>query len=120
MDILFYLLLLIIVEPIACCLCLSSDHFFKHEQRKVRKAKWFLLYSFDKTNTISCATYWFNIVNYAFIIIYALIAIIDSFFYRSHILFRINFYSIITYGVFVFVALTITAILSPKKKDVKN
>lgn len=113
MDIFFYLLLfIIIVEPIVCCLCLSSDYYFKLKQFKVRKAKGVLFFSSDKTNTISCATYWFNIFNYAFSLIYTLIAIIDSFFYRSHILFRINFYSIITYGVLAFVALIIIIILT--------
>ena len=73
---------------------------------------------YDNKQELSRIIYWFQIFNYIYIIAYLSIAVIDTFFYKSLVLFNIDFYSIIIYFGLVIILLTVISILSPKK-DIK-
>lgn len=73
---------------------------------------------YGNNQELSRVIYWFQIFNYIYIIAYLSIAVIDTFFYKSLVLFNIDFYSIIIYFGLVIILLILISILSPKK-DIK-
>ena len=73
---------------------------------------------YGNNQELSRIIYWFQIFNYIYIIAYLSIAVIDTFFYKSLVLFNIDFYSIVIYFGLVIILLIIFSILSPKK-DIK-
>ena len=115
MEIIFYIFLLLICE-IVYGLIIGLDYYFKSKKRKLKKASKIMFKSkYDSDDKISCIAYWFQIFNYIYILLYLVIAIIDTFICRNSILFNINFYSLIVYSVLVIISLIIISILSPKK-----
>ena len=118
MEILFYLLLLIICEPIICILSIGIDHHCKRKNFKVKKTKLILLKSkFDSSKDISCVSYKFQIFNFVYILVYLSIAIIDVFIYANYILFSINFYSLIVFTGLSFIGLYVLAFIEYLKKE---
>lgn len=61
---------------------------------------------------ISKVIYWFQIFNYAYILVYLLFAIIDTFIWKSLLLFNIDFYSVIIYSELAIILLFIISIIS--------
>ncbi len=116
MEIIFYIFLLLICEIFVYGLIIGLDYNFKSRKRKLKKASKIMFKSkYDSDDKISCIAYWFQIFNYIYILLYLVIAIIDTFICRNSILFNINFYSLIVYSVLVIISLIIISILSPKK-----
>lgn len=117
MEIVFYLFLLLICEIFVYCLIIGLDYYFKNKKSKLTKKWIFMLKSnHDKTDKISCVAFWFQLFNYFYVLLYLSIAIIDTFVYRSAILFNINFCTIIAYSGVAIISLIVISILSPKKQ----
>ena len=72
--------------------------------------------TYGNKQELSKIIYWFQIFNYIYILAYLTIAVIDTFFYRSLVLFYINFYSAIIYFGLAFILVIVISILSPKEE----
>lgn len=112
MEIIVYLFLLILCEVIVYCLIIGIDYYMKSKKGKLVKRCIIMIKSkFDKNNNVSIIAYWVQIFNYLYVLIYILIAIIETFIYRSPILASINIYSVGIYFIFAFISLIIVSIL---------
>lgn len=113
MEIIFYMFLLLICEIIVYCLVLGLDWYFKSKKCKlVKKSKLMFNSKNGSKDKISLVAYLFQIFNYIYILIYFLVAFIETFIYRSRILLNINFFSVIIYFGVSLISLIIFAFLS--------
>lgn len=113
MEIIFYIFLLLICELIVYCLIIGADYYFKSKNCKViKRSKLMFKSKYGNNQEISKFIYWFQIINYIYILIYLLFAIVDTFLHKSLLLFNINFYSVITYLGLAIIFLIIITFLS--------
>ena len=116
MEIIFYIFLLLICEIFVYSLIIGSDYYLKSKNCKViKRCKLMFKSKCGDSREISKIIYWFQVFNYIYILAYLSIAVIDTFFYKSIVLFNIDFYSIIIYFGLVIILLIVISILSPKK-----
>ena len=119
MEIIFYIFLLLICEIFVYSLIIGGDYYLKSKNCKlIKRSKLMFKSKYGNNQELSRIIYWFQIFNYIYIIAYLSIAVIDTFFYKSLVLFNIDFYSIIIYFGLVIILLIVFSILSPKK-DIK-
>lgn len=117
MEIIFYIFLLLICEIFVYSLIIGTDYYLKSKNYKlIKRSKLMFKSKYGDDREISKVIYWFQIFNYIYILIYLLIAAVDIFAYKSSLLFKMNFYSIIIYTILVIIFLIIISILSPKKE----
>lgn len=117
MEIIFYIFLLLVYEIFVYSLIIGADYYLKSRNCKlIKRSKLMFKSKYGDNNEISKIIYCFQIFNYFYILIYLFIALIDTFVYKSSLLFKMNFYSIIIYFGLVIILLIIISILSPKKE----
>ena len=93
MEIMFYILLLLICEIFVYSLMIGGDYYLKSKNYKlIKRSKLMLKSKYGNNQEISKIIYWFQVFNYIYIIAYLSIAVIDTFFYKSLVLFNIDFY----------------------------
>ena len=116
MEIIFYIFLLLICEIFVYSLMIGGDYYLKSNNYKlIKRSKLMIRSKFGNNQELSKIIYWFQVFNYIYIIAYLSIAVIDTFFYKSLVLFNVDFYSIIIYFGLVIILLIVISILSPKK-----
>jgi hypothetical protein len=117
MEVIFYIFLLLICEIFVYSLMVGGDYYLKSKNCKlIKRSKLMLKSKYGNNQELSKIIYWFQVFNYIYIISYLSIAVIDTFFYKSSVLFNIDFYSIIIYFGLVIILLIVITVLSPKKE----
>lgn len=117
MEIMFYISLLLICEIFVYSLIIGADYYLKSKNcNLIKRSKLMFKSKYGDKSEISKVVYWFQIFNYVYILIYLLISAVDTFAYKSSILFKMNFYSINIYTLLVIIFLVVVSILSPKKE----
>lgn len=113
MEIIFDILLLLICEIFVYSLIIGGDYYLKSKNCKVTKRSKLMFKSkYGNNQEVSKIIYWFQIFNYIYMLAFLSIAVIDTFFYKSLLLFNINYYSIIIYSGVVIMLLIVILILS--------
>ena len=114
MEIIFYILWLIICEIVVYSLMIVADYYFKSKNFKIiKRSKIMIKSKYGNNQELSKIIYWLQVFNYIYIIAYLSIAVIDTFFYRSSVLFNIDFYSVIIYFGLAMILLIVISLLSP-------
>lgn len=114
MEIILYILLLLICEIFVYSLIIVGDYYLKSKNCKlIKRSKLMFKSKYGNNQELSRIIYWFQVFNYTYIIAYLSIALIDTFFYKSLVLFNIDFYSIIIFTGLAMILSIVFSILSP-------
>ena len=113
MEILFYLIPLLICQVIVYGLSVFLDHYFKIKKKQIKRKCFFMVQSnHNKSKTISLVSYYFQWLNFIFVLAYLSIAITETFIYRNFLLKNIDLYSIVIYGGLSLLSVTVISLLT--------
>lgn len=116
MNFILYAFLLFVVEIFVFYLSIGIDYYCKYKNKKLIKSKKiFITSKYGDKHYISKHSLNLQIFNYCYILLYLIIALVDTFIYGSIVFYYINIYSLALYGAVTFIFIIIISALSPVK-----